>query len=266
MAQRTIYSLLLALAAALPLHAFELKRVILATNNNPDYIQFWPIVAPLWQAMGIRPTLALIAGDDCPIDISLGDVIRFSPIPNVAESMQAQTIRLLLPALFPDDVCIISDIDMLPISQSYFVGGAAGCPEDAFLVYRDCAHGCGYPHYPMCYNAAKGSVFGSIFGVSSMGDIRKTITAWADYGLGWNTDELLLYYFLTQWERAGGPVMRLGHGVGPRIDRLWWPEDLKSLDIAQYIDCHCPRPYAYYAESINQIAEATLEQLKVGNE
>lgn len=262
MPQRILYTLLLIAATALPLHAFELKRVILATNNNPDYIQFWPIVAPLWQAMGIRPTLALIADEDCPIDTSLGDVIRFAPIPHVAESTQAQTIRLLLPALFPEDVCIISDIDMLPLSKPYFIEGARHCPDDAFLVYRDCAHGCGYPHYPMCYNAAKGKIFGSIFGISSHEDIIKTITAWADYGLGWNTDELLLYYFLTQWEQAGGSVARLGHGVGPRIDRLWWPEDPKTLDITRYIDCHCPRPYEDYADTINQIAEATLIQLK----
>lgn len=256
------YTALLIITGILPLNAFELKRVILATNNNPNYIQFWPIVAPLWEAMGIRPTLALIADEDCPIDTTLGDVIRFAPIPNVAESTQAQAIRLLLPALFPDDICIISDIDMLPISKSYFIKGAAHCPDNTFLVYRDCAHGCGYPHYPMCYNAAKGSVFGAIFNVSTLEDIRTMLSAWGDYGLGWNTDELLLYYFLEQWELSGGPVMRLGHGVGPRIDRLLWPQDLKSFDITPYIDCHCPRPYEQNAESINQIAKAVLKQLR----
>ena len=264
MNNQILYIAFLIIAGVTSLNAFELKRVILATNNNPNYIQFWPIVAPLWQAMGIRPTLALIAYEDCPIDTTLGDVIRFDPIPNVAESTQAQTIRLLLPALFPDDICIISDIDMLPVSQSYFIDGAANCPEDTFLVYRDCAHGCGYPHYPMCYNAAKGSVFAAIFGISEFKDIKETIAAWSDYGLGWNTDECLLYYFLTQWEEAGGPVMRLGHGVGPRIDRLWWPEDLSKLDVTQYIDCHCPRPFEHYKESINQIAEAVLNQLHKG--
>lgn len=243
------------------LDGFELQRVILATNNNPNYIQFWPIVAPLWQAMGIRPTLALIADEDCHIDTSLGDVVRFAPLPDVAESTQAQAIRLLLPALFPEDVCILSDIDMLPVSRSYFVEGAAHCPDDAFLVYRDCAHGCGYPHYPMCYNAAKGKVFASIFGISSLEEIPAKLSTWGAYGLGWNTDELLLYHFLKEWELAGGSVVRLGHGVGPRIDRLWWPEDPEAIDVAHYIDCHCPRPYECYAEPINKIAEAILAQL-----
>ncbi|SRR5581483_1921142 len=258
MIQKILSLTLPLIIAILPVRSVELQRVILATNNNPNYIQFWPIVAPLWQAMGFHPTLALIADENCPIDTSLGDVIRFHPLPDVAESTQAQAIRLLLPALFPEDTCLISDIDMLPVSPSYFREGIAQCHEDAFVVYRDCAHGCGYPHYPMCYNAAKGKVFASIFEVSTPQNIRDKISQWGSYGLGWNTDELLMYLFLDQWERKGGHIVRLGHGVERRIDRLYWPTDLETLDISQYIDCHCPRPYENNAESINKIAAAIL--------
>ncbi len=253
---------LLIVGCSSSLHALELNRVILSTNSNPKYIQFWPVVAPLWEAMGLRPTLALIADEDCPIDASLGDVIRFTPLPDIPESLQAQVIRLFLPILFPDEGCLVSDIDMLPVSRSYFFDGAAHCPDDAFLVYRDLAHGWDYPRYPMCYTAAKGKVFGSVFGISEPKDITGAIPYWAGWGYGWNTDELLLYYFLKEWENTGGHVVRLGHDVGPRIDRDFWPENINSIDVSQYIDCHCQRPYSEHKEMIDQIVKAIFEQLQ----
>lgn len=240
----------------------EIKRVIMATNNNPMYIEFWPVVAPLWQEMGFRPTLALIADESCKVDTTIGDVIRFSPIPGVSEALQAQCVRLLLPALYPDEGCIISDIDMLPISRSYFVEGANQCPEDTFLVYRDKAYDPTDQKYPMCYFTAKGSIFGSIFGVSNYDQISPLIKEWSNLGLGWSTDELVLYKTVNKWKSDGGKVILLGHSVGPRLDRSCWDSQMKSFNIKDYIDCHCPRPYSTYRDSIDQVATATHIMLK----
>lgn len=237
------------------IHGMELNRVILSTNNNPDYIEFWPVVAPLWQKMGIRPTLALIGDENCEVDTSLGDVIRFNPLPNVSQAMQAQTARLLIPALFPDDVCIISDIDMIPISYSYFHEGAAKCPENAFLIYRDKAYSPNDKKYPMCYFAAKGSLFQSIFGVSTAEEIDPKIIEWSKLGYGWGTDETILYSYVNYWEKIGGKVKRLGHGVGPRLDRSAWTNDFSNINFGTYIDCHCPRPYSLYKDSIDQVVK-----------
>jgi len=249
--------------AILPLNALELKRVILSTNNNPLYIEFWPIVAPLWEAMGLQPTLALIAYEDCPIDTSIGDVIRFDPLPDVPESLQAQVIRLFLPILFPQEGCLISDIDMIPISRSYFIEGASLCPDQGFLVYRNKAPGYeGGGRFPMCYLAAKGQVFSSIFGISDVGQIPDLIRTWARAGQGWNTDELMVYAYAKNWEKNGGNLICLNHGVGPRLDRIRWNIDFNSLDISQYIDCHCPRPYSAYRDSINRVVEVINQQKK----
>jgi len=231
------------------LSALELNRVIVATNDNPNYIEFWPIVAPLWEEMGLRPTLALVADEECVVDSTLGDVIRFKPLSGIPTSLQAQVIRLLLPTLFPDDGCIISDIDMLPISRSYFFESARACAQDAFVIYRDGAYDHTEKKYPMCYFAAKGRTFASVFNVSNL---REMIEEWASYGWGWNTDELVLYKFVNQWS---GEVIHLGHGVGPRLDRLYWESQMVNLerDIGYYIDCHCPRPYSENRETIDAV-------------
>ncbi len=238
------------------LHCFEINRVIVSSNNDETYIQFWPIVAPIWQKMGFRPTLALIGDENCKVDTKIGDVVRFSPIPGVPESLHAQAIRLLLPVLFPDDNCLISDIDMLPISKKYFVEGAQKCPETAFLVYRDEAYSSCEKKYPMCYFAAKGKVFRDIFRVISKSQIQNMIKSWSKLGHGWNTDEIILYQYVNEWEKKGGHLFRLGHGVGPRLDRLYWDEQTKLLEISRYIDCHCPRPYIINKRSIDTVVKA----------
>jgi hypothetical protein len=242
------------------LQALEIKRVIVSTNNDSTYIDFWPVVANLWQKAGFIPTLALIAEDDVEVDTSIGEVIRFRPIPGVPESLHAQSIRLLLPVLFPDDGCLISDIDMLPISREYYKSGAALSPDDAFLIYKDKAYAHNELKYPMCYFAARGDIFQKVFKVNTYDEIGARITEWAAEGHGWVTDETVLYREVCNWEKnEQGLIHRLGNGVGPRIDRLYWNlENLDALVASGVIDCHCPRPYSINKEAIDRVCSAIL--------
>ena len=34
-----------------------LDTVILASDDNPDYLDFWPIVSEAWESMGLEPIL-----------------------------------------------------------------------------------------------------------------------------------------------------------------------------------------------------------------
>ena len=59
-----------------PLYSMKIDRVILSSDTNPYYLDFWPIVAKAWVKMGIKPTLALVGNEPVEIDESLGDIIR----------------------------------------------------------------------------------------------------------------------------------------------------------------------------------------------
>lgn len=236
----------------------KLQRVILSTNCNPYYSDFWPLVAPLWKAMGLQPTLAFVAHEDCQLDETLGDVIRFKPIDGVSEALQAQALRLLLPSLFPDDVCLISDIDMIPVSFNYYTDTAALCTDDnAFLVYRGFAYGEDDHRWPMCYVAAKGSIYNQIFGGSSIEEFRTILKEWDSWGLGWNTDELLMYIYVKKWEKEqGGTIWYKEDCEFLRIDRSGWDGDnINEINIDNIIDFHMPRPYKNHANSINIVVD-----------
>ncbi|MEX0671809.1 MAG: hypothetical protein WD068_00470 [Candidatus Babeliales bacterium] len=235
--------------------ALTLDRVILATDAHENYIQFWPLVAKAWRdIVGIRPTLALIADMSVEIDQSCGDVIRFAPIPGVPTSLYAQTIRLLLPAYFPDDGCIISDIDMMPLQKKYFIESINDVSDDRFVVYRGRTYDwMAAPRYPMCYIAAKGSIFKEVFKIQKLGDIPAIVRSWYARGFGWDTDELMLYEYISLWQEKTNRLTKLLHDSSGRIDRLAWQFDSAKLKNLIYIDAHMPRPYHLHKELIDQL-------------
>ncbi|HSW73677.1 MAG TPA: hypothetical protein VLG71_00835 [Candidatus Limnocylindria bacterium] len=252
---RVLYFLCISgLFAAQQSYALRLQRVILATDANPEYIQFWPLAAKFWrEVVGVRPTLALVADTSVTVDESLGDVIRFMPLDGIPTSLQAQVIRLLLPVYFENDVCIISDIDMIPLQKQFFVDAIKSVSDDCFVVYNDRAS-LRWKRYPMCYNAAKGKVFKEIFGITTRDQIPAFIRAWAGRGYGWNTDELVLYDALQRWPGHAKRCKKLGNGVERRVDRSNWQYNPLLLRARYYRDAHLPRPYQQYKEQIDELA------------
>lgn len=238
----------------------RLARVILATDGHRDYYSFWPIAARAWaRRVGVRPTLAVIGARDLEFDERHGDVVRFDAVPGIDTGLQAQLIRLLLPVLFPADVSLIADIDMLPLQRRFFTAPLRRVRDDAFVVYRDAAYAPGATRYPMCYNAALGSTFGEVFGLDSIAAAPAVLARWAAPGLGWHTDELLLYAQLQAWDGFDTRCVRLGGRVERRIDRTWWSYWPLAVRARWYIDSHLPRPYEEHRAAINQlVATAAL--------
>lgn len=239
------------------LNAVKIDRVILATDANPNYIQFWPIVAQAWkEIVGVRPTLILVAPKSVYVDETYGDVIYFEPIDTIPTSYQAQVIRLFAPTLFPDDVCIISDIDMLPLQSTYFVEQVRHISDDMLIIYRDKANNFYESRnmYPMCYVAAKGSLFKDIFSVEPQ-TIRSTLVEWYALNLGWCTDELMMAKCVNNWTGYPKKVCKLGNSGGQSIDRLNWKYDVSLLKRKQLIDAHLSRPYIQHRKAIDQLVK-----------
>lgn len=239
-----------------------IKRVIFGCDTNWDYLSFWPVVAQVWNNLGYRPTLAFVAPLDTPIDETIGDVIRFEPIPGYSTANQAQVIRLFLPAFFEDDICMLSDIDMIPLSAEYFNGGISQVTENNFVIFRDKAYAIYGPNYfkkyPMCYNAALGKTFKALFKVDNINDeLCQRVRALLRWNYGWQTDEMALQMYIKHRDRTAIKVKRLGHGVEARVDRgmvyVGMIYDEEQLTSGKYIDIHCPRPYTKYRTDIDEV-------------
>lgn len=241
---------------ATPAQALKIDRVILSTNNSHDYIQFWPLIAKVWkEKMGIQPTLALIGDDDVQVDTSLGDVVRFKPIPGVPTWFYAQIVRLLFPAYYPNDICMISDIDMLPLNRNYFEQSMEFITDPAALViFRDKS---APDRYPMCYIVGRGATFQELFNLENLDQIPNRVAEWFKLGLDWYTDETVLYRAITNWSKYHTHVAKLGYGDEQETDRICrskWQYDLDRLRSGGYVDAHLPRPYCKHVAEIEQLA------------
>lgn len=251
------YSLLIAytLLSSVSTHTMPIQRVIVASDANPLYLQFWPLVAKTWkQLVGIQPTLFLVASEDIVVDESLGEVVRIEPLSDIPTSFQAQVIRLLAPAYYENEVCIISDMDMIPLSKDYFLNSVVSFADDCFITFKDGAFaGQDITEYPMCYNVAKGSTFKEIFEIDSTEHIADIIKQWYEFGLGWTTDQQILYHALNVWHKQTGRLVKLGHNVDKRVDRGWWGYDQQLLSSGYYVDCHMLRPYEQYKQQLDEL-------------
>jgi len=281
--KKTVLSLILLLCNTATWHrvrALKIDRVILSSNENPNYIQFWPIVARAWkEIIGVKPTLCFITDNkQTTVDESLGDVLYFKPIPGVSTVTHAQVIRLLAPAYFPNEVCIIADIDMLPLSRAFFVNKVRAIPNDKFVVYT-APYGGKNKRIAMCYNAARGSLFAQIFGVNNVKDIPDIIAGWNSLNLGWHTDETLLIQKINAWRKQHvNQVVFLN--VRHMKDRMPFTQKYpyastmakerpltmhyKPSWVSQgkYKDVPPPRPYEKHKKEIDHIFSLALKQVR----
>ncbi|HLB41185.1 MAG TPA: hypothetical protein VJJ83_05320 [Candidatus Babeliales bacterium] len=236
--------------------ALKLDRVILGCDANPKYLAFWPMVAKAWrEIVGVKPTLVLIADETVMVDETLGDVYRFSPVPGIPTWFQAQNIRLLFPVKFPDEVCILSDMDMLPLARKFFVDPVSQYPDNHVIVYRDGAYDKTTKKFPICYLAAQGRVFGEILGLASAEEIPTRLQTWFSYELGWETDELVFYHYLTNWAGYQQRVVKLGLGKSQAdvIDRSKWRYNPADVKAGKYYQAHLLRPYAQHQQAIDDL-------------
>ena len=246
----------------------KIQRAVMATDANSEYYQFWPVVAKRWSTWGITPTLAVVSDEKLDIDESLGDVIYRSPIPEVSTAQQAQIIRLFLAANFEDDICLISDIDMLPLRKEYFTDSVAPYDDMNFVVYSSDAYlpnDPAYPAYPMCYLASQGENFKEIID-GDLENFNDVVVTWIQEGFGWHTDERVFFQKLQKWEALNNLMVTLRRGFNmssdpagiARIDRSWnsfYNEDM--IKQRYYIDYHMPRPYEAYKDQIDTIYSKT---------
>ena len=143
----------------------RIDYVIHGVNDNPLYADFWPIVSEIWShKFRVTPILFKLSDKETDFfsDPYGGLIKEIKQVEGINSALQSQIIRLYGPKYFPDQTCLISDLDMLPISTAYFCDQVAPYETASYINYCSDA----YPQdsrYPMCYNLATGKTFQQVF-------------------------------------------------------------------------------------------------------
>jgi hypothetical protein len=230
----------------------NIDNVILTSNNNPLYLDFWPIVSRIWcLKFKINPILYFFYKNgekDLKIDDSNGEVRRIELIKNIPESIQVLWARYYMPSQEPFKTWIISDIDMLPMSNFYFIDQIKNIPDDHYIHINPCLKT--YGLIPSCYHIAKGYTYKKYLELPNSWEesIRQVVNS----GFGSTINNNKLWFADEQF--ATNKILknkddkflfleRNGGQNGFRIDRINWNYDKDKIGKEYYYDCHSIRPY-----------------------
>ncbi len=228
-------------------------RVILSTTYDSLYADCAFLVTTAWELIGFKPTIAFVGKKEREIKVSLDtEIIYINSIDGLSDGFISQNIRVLMPILFKDDVCITGDIDMVPMNQEYFQNIVSKTNKNNFVIASSDAYTT--LRFPICYLSGFGNIYSQVLDCENFNQtwLEKTLKEWNQKGYGWDTDEIifskLLYdsnYLDLEFLKRGWTSNQYGRIANHRIDRVCWNETVNNWKKTGYaIDAHLPRPYS----------------------
>ena len=178
----------------------KVDYVIVSSNNNPYYLDFWPIISKVWkEKFKITPVLGLISDEDSELENSeFGLIKKYKSVEGIDEGLQSQIVRLYLPKEL-DGYCLISDIDMIPLSPQYFDDCATHLTKDNIVIYSSDNPEClKNNEYPMCYVSSHSESFKKIFELDL--DWVSFVNLLKKRNQGWSTDQKYLYEKVNEYK------------------------------------------------------------------
>ena len=242
-----------------------LDCVLTSVNENPLYLDFVPIFIQTWNKLypDVDVKIILIA-KEIPDKFLLfkNNIILFEPLDNVLTSFTSQIIRLLYPCILEyNNGVLITDIDMLPMNNTYYTNSITEYDINKFIYYRE--NICLYEkQIAMCYNVATPKIWKDIFKIDSLYDIKnyiinvsdKNIIKEGNENIGWSLDQVTLYNKITEWNKRTCNFVRLYEKKTgfKRLHRNTFDISnvklRKNISKGYYTDYHCYRPMSKYYE------------------
>ena len=230
----------------------KIDYVLMGSNSNPLYLDFWPIVSKVWrEVFNITPVLGLITEDEFDLyDDGNGLIIKLKTIEGYDDGLLSQLVRLYLPKFLKGN-CLISDIDMIPLSKKYFINSIKEFNDDDLLIMSSHhEQTVNINQYPMCYVIGNNEVFSEIFNLNL--DWESFIKQIPNNG--WFTDQIFLYEQIkkSNYNKCKFPYREF-LGDSKRIDRINWVYDENKVKEDYYIDSHLLRPFNDNENEINKL-------------
>ena len=147
-----------------------------------------------------------------------------------------------------DNGILITDMDMVPLSETYYTDNIKNFSNDCFITYRNCFSK-NIKQLPMCYNVATSKIWGDIFNVKTFDDIKSRLIDINKNGIDWYTDQKDLYNYVKKWKIKNKHII-----ISDRETKFKRLNRKKVYVISQNIknaiksrkyfaDYHCHRPY-----------------------
>ena len=226
----------------------KLSTVIASVNNNPEYYMFIPKQLLFWSKFNIN-FIAIFVGEKIPNELLSysNNIILWNKNLDLNTAYVAQNLRMYYTSLIklPDnEMIMMTDMDMLPMNNKYYIEGLENFSKDDFIYYRNID---GNQIY-MCYNASHPDNWAKIFNIYSEKDIEQKIIE--NYNnsyngipgsIGWFIDQEIMYKNLINYEH-----LKILNRPIKRLEVSMYYNHLNNKDknfISYYDDAHFHRSY-----------------------
>jgi hypothetical protein len=225
----------------------KVDYVVISSDDNPMYKDFYPIVSKRWYDLGFKTYYVNITDTHEVIENEWGIIHKIKSLDFVSTGFQSQVVRLFT-SRFVSGNLLMSDIDMLPLNGDYFNQYLHELKEDNVIIYSGQPYG-NVPYYPMCYVLSHSDNYINYLNIRdiSFEDYCKMLLN--KYGNAWNTDENFMYNEFENYKEK--LLIRTDRDFSKRVDRGNWVYSIDLLKQGHYIDSHLLRPYSVYKNYID---------------
>jgi hypothetical protein len=253
----------------------KINRVILVTDNNHLYYDFWNNISYTYkEKFGIQPTLIFFGSEtelkNANLSTEYGEIITETRIPGIPE-WQYTWALFYFAKFYPNDVCVVMGIDQIPLGTYFFRESIDSINENNYVMLIDDQYTFENKYHkkwneggfsPSAYHIAKGSTFSEIFEFddSFESEIKKinALNIQTMWGNGWGTDEAYSCYKLFNFYDRNriSDLSKSNDFLNRRIDCHRVHEvayDLGLLKNNHYIECHSCRPYSSHKNYLDNL-------------
>lgn len=253
----------------------KIDRVILSSNNNPTYYEFWNPLSKLYlENFGIKPTLIYI-GDDSDIQklnlsTKYGEIIVQNVVPSKDVSWTTTWALFYFTKKFQNDIILINGIDQIPLGTKFLIDNIKDVEDDKYVMMIDDAYKLTKRvkdwseegNSPSAYHIAKGKIFDEIYEFEDTFEEEiKKIESLGLKGMWgtWGLDEVYSSLILSSKKNEKNIVCfsdfkSLLYGGRIECNRIYeTPYDIHKLKNNEYIECHSCRPYSKHEEYLNKL-------------
>jgi hypothetical protein len=256
------------------------NRIITSTNENATYLDFWKIQILSHKIFFPNKILTIAfltnrdENDDLIIEMkSHGiDVRLYKPIQNIPEGNHAKLLRYICASEFGNEVCVITDMDTIPLQSDYLNSITSNRESNKILcVGSEVYHGT--PHsgkFPAHHITSEGNLFKELFNpknlpyedlIIELSKINNVYDHTESVLGGEFSDESLIRVLFDKNNVNRQNHLRNINITNQWIDRSWWGINKERLYSFNYIEANLLRPYETYKDEIHEI-EIFLNSLK----
>ncbi len=251
-----------------------LNKIIVSTDEGM-FSQYVPIVSTAWRKFfpEWELNIAFITNreksDGFVQKMSRwGKVHLFKPVEGIPLANQAKVSRHVLASRFGDEVCMIEDIDTIPMQKKFFedrisqrsLGHVLAVGAEVFQ---------GTPHegkFPMSTITAEGRVFKEFINPENL-EYEELIKGWVGLSVidhkeaidnppHFFSDESLIRALLSKWQEPKITYADRGVDIyNEWIDRSWWSINEDRLQAGKYVVCNFLRPFDRHYKRIEPVIE-----------